>query len=112
MSAKASGANPQPNGNGAHNRDHNDGSSTRAFTSEQKEAVIRIRKCGSTAFYDILGLESEKTSVTDGGIKKAYRKLSLLTHPDKNGYTGADEAFKSMSSYRQKQHQTNYLTSI
>jgi hypothetical protein len=24
--------------------------------------------------------------------------LSLLTHPDKNGYTGADEAFKSMWS--------------
>lgn len=54
-----------------------------------------MRKCRATAFYDILGIESEKTSVTDNGIKKAYRKLSLLTHPDKNGYDGADEAFKS-----------------
>lgn len=95
MSAKTSGADPKPNGNSAQNRQHHDGSNGRAFTVEQKDAVVRIRKCAPTAFYDILGLESERTTVTDGGIKKAYRKLSLLTHPDKNGYTGSDEAFKS-----------------
>ena len=39
-----------------------------------------------------MGLEK---GVSDAEIKKAYRKLSLLTHPDKNGYEGADEAFKS-----------------
>ena len=61
-----------------------------------REAKYRARKCSPTAFYDILGIESEKSTVTDSGIKKAYRKLSLLTHPDKNGYDGADEAFKSM----------------
>ena len=54
--------------------------------------MIRVRKCAATAFYEILGLEK---TVTDSEIKKAYRKLSLLTHPDKNGYDGADEAFKS-----------------
>ena len=74
---------------------HHDGSSTRAFTTEQKAAVLRVRKCQPTDFYDILGLESVKSTCSDGEIKKAYRKLSLLTHPDKNGYTGADEAFKS-----------------
>lgn len=62
---------------------------------EQKVAVIRVRKCAATAFYEILGLEK---TVSDGEIKKAYRKLSLLTHPDKNGYDGADEAFKSQCS--------------
>ena len=61
---------------------------------EQKTAVIRVRKCSATAYYEILGLEK---TVADGEIKKAYRKLSLLTHPDKNGYEGADEAFKSTS---------------
>lgn len=74
---------------------HHDGSSTRAFTTEQKAAVIRVRRCKATAFYDILGLEEVKITCSDGEIKKAYRKLSLLTHPDKNGYQGADEAFKS-----------------
>lgn len=42
-------------------------------------------------------MEEVRSSVDDAGIKKAYRKLSLLTHPDKNGYDGADEAFKMVS---------------
>ncbi|KAI7187171.1 hypothetical protein KC363_g6188 [Hortaea werneckii] len=86
----------QPNGNNAHHT-HHDGSSGRAYTVEQKAAVLRVRKCGTTAFYDILGLESVRTTCSDSDIKKAYRKLSLLTHPDKNGYEGADEAFKMVS---------------
>lgn len=87
----ASGADPRPNGS-AKSRDHNQGNQDRKYTVEQKTAVIRVRKCSPTAFYEILGLEK---TVTDAEIKKAYRKLSLLTHPDKNGYDGADEAFKS-----------------
>jgi DnaJ family protein B protein 12 len=79
----------------ASHRKHDDGSSTRAFTVEQKAAVLRVKKCKPTDFYDILGLESVRSTCSDGEIKKAYRKLSLLTHPDKNGYAGADEAFKS-----------------
>ena len=62
-----------------------------------------MRKCKATAFYDILGLEELRRSggekVGEGEIKKAYRKLSLLTHPDKNGCEGADEAFKSEFHY-------------
>lgn len=92
MSARTSGANPQQGD--AKNRQHNDGSAGRAFTVEQKAAVIRIKRCSPTAFYEILGLEEVKTTCSDSDIKKAYRKLSLLTHPDKNGYAGADEAFK------------------
>lgn len=92
MSATASGSNPQPNGSATRSRDHNQGNQERKYTIEQKTAVIRIRRCSPTAFYDILALEK---TCTDGDIKKAYRKLSLLTHPDKNGYEGADEAFKS-----------------
>ena len=90
--ATASGADTTPNGSTAKSRDHNQGNQDRKYTIEQKTAVIRVRKCAATAFYEILGLEK---TVTDSEIKKAYRKLSLLTHPDKNGYDGADEAFKS-----------------
>ncbi|KXS96063.1 hypothetical protein AC578_6390 [Pseudocercospora eumusae] len=85
----------RPEANGHHT--HNDGSSSRAFTVEQKAAVIRVRRCKPTDFYDILGLEASRSTCTDSEIKKAYRKLSLLTHPDKNGYPGADEAFKMVS---------------
>ncbi|KAI4207190.1 MAG: hypothetical protein LQ346_000684 [Caloplaca aetnensis] len=89
----ASGADAKPNGN-AKSRDHNQGNQDKNYTVEQKAAVIRVRRCSTTAFYEILGLEK---SCTDAEIKKAYRKLSLLTHPDKNGYDGADEAFKLVS---------------
>lgn len=92
MSATASGSSAQPNGS-ATNRSHNQGNQEKSYTPQQKAEVIRIRKCSPTSFYEILTVT--KTS-SDGEIKKAYRKISLLTHPDKNGYDGADEAFKSM----------------
>jgi DnaJ family protein B protein 12 len=94
--ATASGADAKPNGD-AKSRDHNQGNQDRKYTVEQKAAVIRVRRCSPTAFYDILGLEEVKATVTDNEIKKAYRKLSLLTHPDKNGHEHADEAFKMVS---------------
>ena len=93
MSAKSSGTDAN-GGEGARNRNHHDGSSGRAFTTEQKATVIRVRKCSPHAYYDILGLEQVRSTCSESDIKKAYRKLSLLTHPDKNGYDGADEAFK------------------
>jgi DnaJ family protein B protein 12 len=93
MSARASGSDAK-DADGAKQRAHHDGSSGRSYTAEQRTTVIRVRRCGPTAFYDILGLESVRSSCSEADIKKAYRKLSLLTHPDKNGFDGADEAFK------------------
>ncbi|KUJ12076.1 DUF1977-domain-containing protein [Mollisia scopiformis] len=94
--ATASGSDAKPNG-AAKSRDHNQGNQDRSYTPEQKSEVLRIRRCQPTAFYDILNLEAVKTTVTDTEIKKAYRKISLLTHPDKNGHEHADEAFKMVS---------------
>ncbi|KAM7201169.1 DnaJ domain containing protein, partial [Naviculisporaceae sp. PSN 640] len=78
----------------AHNRQHNQGNQERKYTVEQKAAVLRIRRCSPTAFYEILELQK---TCTDAEIKKAYRKQSLLTHPDKNGHEHADEAFKMVA---------------
>ncbi|KAL4878532.1 hypothetical protein BJY04DRAFT_195575 [Aspergillus karnatakaensis] len=90
-SATSSGADT---GGSAKSREHNQGNQDRKYTPEQKAAVLRIRKCTATAFYEILSVEK---TATDNEIKKSYRKLSLLTHPDKNGCEGADEAFKMVS---------------
>ena len=57
------------------------------------EVVTRIKKAGGD-FYQVLGVEK---TVDDNGIKKAYKKLALQLHPDKNGAPGADEAFKAVS---------------
>lgn len=91
-SATSSGA--DAGGGGARSRDHKPGNQGRACTPDQEAAVIRIRRCKNTAFYEILAVER---TCSDGEIKKAYRKLSLLTHPDKNGHEHADEAFKMVS---------------
>ncbi|KAI0911740.1 DUF1977-domain-containing protein [Ustulina deusta] len=96
-SAKASGTDAGNGNGGARPREHNQGNQERKCTPEQKAAVLRIRRCKVTAFYEILDLEAVRSTCTDADVKKAYRKQSLLTHPDKNGHEHADEAFKMVS---------------
>ncbi|KAL9934011.1 hypothetical protein V8E36_007093 [Tilletia maclaganii] len=62
----------------------------REYTKEHEEIVLRVRKAGSD-YYKVLSCEK---TVDENGIKKAYRKIALQLHPDKNGAPGADEAFK------------------
>ncbi|KAK3819989.1 MAG: hypothetical protein J3Q66DRAFT_336005 [Benniella sp.] len=65
----------------------------REYTEEQASAVREIQSSGGD-FYKVLGIEKD---ATDAEIKKAYRKMVLLTHPDKNSAPGAVEAFKVLS---------------
>ena len=50
-----------------------------------------------TKFYDILGV---KPACSPDDLKKAYRKLALKYHPDKNPNEG--EKFKQISQVRRR----------
>ncbi|XP_049863843.1 dnaJ homolog subfamily B member 12 isoform X2 [Schistocerca gregaria] len=63
------------------------------YNKEQMEAVKRVKKCKD--YYEILGVSKD---ATDSEIKKAYKKLALLLHPDKNKCPGANEAFKAVGN--------------
>ncbi|CAI9775066.1 unnamed protein product [Fraxinus pennsylvanica] len=49
---------------------------------------------GEVDWYGVLGVNP---SCDDETIRKQYRKLALLLHPDKNNIVGADRAFKLLS---------------
>jgi len=63
------------------------------LTQEQVEAVKRVRTRKN--YYEILGLSKD---YSDADLKKAYRKLALAFHPDKNKTPGATEAFKAIGN--------------
>lgn len=64
----------------------------RNYTEENVKLIREIK--GKSDYYAILGLE-KSCSVEE--IRKAYRKLSLKVHPDKNKAPGSEDAFKKVS---------------
>ncbi|KAK6171370.1 hypothetical protein SNE40_019575 [Patella caerulea] len=66
---------------------------TKDYTDEQLISVKRISKCKD--YYEILAVSKE---ADESDLKKAYRKLALQMHPDKNKAPGATEAFKAIGN--------------
>ncbi|OMO98512.1 hypothetical protein COLO4_13850 [Corchorus olitorius] len=63
----------------------------RSYTEEHVQMIRQIKR--NKDYYAILGVE--KTCSVDE-IRKAYKKLSLKVHPDKNKAPGSEEAFKTV----------------
>ncbi|KAM7167891.1 dnaJ homolog subfamily B member 14 isoform 1-T1 [Macrochelys suwanniensis] len=69
------------------------GESGKGYTKDQVEGVISIKK--SKNYYEVLGVSKD---AGEEDLKKAYRKLALKFHPDKNHAPGATDAFKKIGN--------------
>ncbi|KAG6522879.1 uncharacterized protein LOC122053272 [Zingiber officinale] len=63
----------------------------RMLTVCEVHCAANVKVNGEVDWYGVLQLGS---TADDSSIKKQYRKLALLLHPDKNQFAGAETAFK------------------
>lgn len=82
---------PRRRATAAADKSQSEKSTAKEYNQAQLEEVRKINKCKD--YYEILGVTKEST---DSDIKKAYKKLALKLHPDKNKAPGANEAFKAI----------------
>ncbi len=78
---------------------------------ERDESINKDRECKSIIdkkdYYDILGVRKD---ASEDEIRKAYKKMAIKFHPDKNSSNLAADAFKKVShaftvlSNKEKKH--------
>ena len=61
------------------------------MASEDSAAILRVQKAND--HYAVLGVGR---GVDADAVKRAYKSLALLLHPDRNGQPGAEDAFKKL----------------
>ncbi|KAH7096613.1 hypothetical protein BKA62DRAFT_775023 [Auriculariales sp. MPI-PUGE-AT-0066] len=70
-------------------------STSRSYTKAHAAAAARVIACAGNAHYNVLDVGEDADEDT---IKRAYKKLAMVLHPDKNGAPGAEDAFKRVST--------------
>lgn len=63
----------------------------RSYTTAQEDVVRRVLRCKANEHYAILDVQEDANA---DEIKRAFKTLALLLHPDKNAAPGAEDAFK------------------
>lgn len=66
--------------------------SEKGIQEDIRHAEFELKKSQRKDYYKILGVEKD---ASDGEIKKAYKKMAILHHPDKNP-NSSDEKFKEL----------------
>ncbi len=77
---------------------------------EVRNAELELKKSKRKDYYKILGVEKD---ATDNDIKKAYRKLAIVHHPDKNpDDEEAAEKFKEIGEAYETLSDSQYVPSL
>jgi DnaJ homolog subfamily B member 12 len=80
---------PAPSSTPNASREQQGTRSAQAGSDKERDLVQRILR--TKDYYDLLGVPR---NASDDDLKKAYRRLALSLHPDKNKAQKAEEAFK------------------
>lgn len=80
----------------------------RTVAKEIRRAELELKKSQRKDYYKILGVSKD---ADDGTIKKAYRKLAIIHHPDKNqNDPTAEERFKDIGEAYENLSDPQYVS--